>query len=192
MRPADLASFLSQSPDIGQSNAFSGGEAPAQPSSCLLEAYLEHRAMLIRHFRARTGSVGLAEDIVQDLYIKLARTAPQTSVINATGFLFRAANNIWLNRLRAEHRERRRNGLWWSQSMGTQRFRDEPDAERRVIARQNLAVLMSRAGRLPPRTRQIFALHRIEGLSQVQVANRLGLSKSTIEKHLRMALEALA
>lgn len=44
---------------------------------------------------------------------------------------------------------------------------------------------------MPPRTQQIFRLNRLDGLTQAQVAAQLGVSLSTVEKHLASALERL-
>lgn len=44
---------------------------------------------------------------------------------------------------------------------------------------------------LPQRTQEIFRLHREEGLSQLDVAELLNLSLSTVEKHLANALAVL-
>ena len=163
-------------------------------TSPLLSAYLEKRAMLVRYFTARARDAGVAEDIVQELYLKIAGRADDTQIDNPSAFLFRAANNIWLNRMRGEGRDSRRNGQWHEatrQAIGDEVVVDEPDAETRLAARQQLERVMQGVAALPERTRDIFRLHRFEGLNQAQVAQRLGVSKSTVEKHLCAALKSL-
>lgn len=44
---------------------------------------------------------------------------------------------------------------------------------------------------LPPRTREIFRLNRIEGLSYADVARRLDISESSVQKHLAKALAVI-
>lgn len=163
-------------------------------TSPLLSAYLEKRTLLVRYFTARTRDAGVAEDIVQELYLKFAAQPDDYSVDNPSAFLFRAANNIWLNRLRGEGRDRRRNGEWHDavrQSIGEDVIVDEPDAETRLAARQQLALVMKGVEALPERTRDIFRLHKFDELNQAQVAQKLGVSKSTVEKHLCAALKSL-
>ena len=163
-------------------------------TSPLLSAYLEKRTLLVRYFTARTRDAGVAEDIVQELYLKIAAQPDDYTVDNPSAFLFRAANNIWLNRLRGEGRDRRRNGEWHEtarQSIGEDVIVDEPDAETRLAARQQLALVMKGVEALPERTRDIFRLHKFDELNQALVAQRLGVSKSTVEKHLCAALKSL-
>ncbi|MDI7776257.1 sigma-70 family RNA polymerase sigma factor [Asticcacaulis sp. EMRT-3] len=163
-------------------------------TSPLLNVYLEKRAMLVRYFTARTRERGVAEDIVQELYLKISAQDEDYMVDNPSAFLFRAANNIWLNRMRGEGRDSRRNGQWHEttrQSMGDEVIVDEPDAEARLAARQQLELVIKGVDALPERTRDIFRLHRFEGLNQAEVAQRLGVSKSTVEKHLCAALKSL-
>lgn len=160
----------------------------------LIEAYLEKRTMLVRYFTARTRDAHVAEDIVQELYLKIADRIDQTGVDNPSAFLFRAANNIWLNRMRTEGRESRRNGQWHEatrHAIGEEVVVDEPDAETRLVAREQLDLVMQGIEDLPDRTRDIFRLHKLSGFNQAQVAQQLGVSKSTVEKHLCAALKAL-
>ncbi|HWU49422.1 MAG TPA: sigma-70 family RNA polymerase sigma factor [Asticcacaulis sp.] len=163
-------------------------------TSPLLNVYLEKRAMLVRYFTARARDACVAEDIVQELYLKIAVRKDDVSVENPSAFLFRAANNIWLNRMRGEGRDNRRNGQWHEihrQAVGEEMVVDEPDAETRLLAHQQLDLVMKGVAALPERTRTIFRLHKFDGLNQAQVAERLGVSKSTVEKHLCAALKSL-
>jgi RNA polymerase sigma factor (sigma-70 family) len=45
---------------------------------------------------------------------------------------------------------------------------------------------------LPERTRQIFVLRRLEGLSYFEIGRRLGVSVSAVEKHMQRAVRHLA
>jgi len=61
---------------------------------------------------------------------------------------------------------------------------DEPSPERQVIDRDELQRLAETIARLPGKIRDVFTLRRVHGLSQREVAARLGLSESTVEKHM--------
>ena len=58
-------------------------------------------------------------------------------------------------------------------------------------ARQELRAVLKDIDALPPKTRDIFRLHKLEGLSQTEVARRLDISISSVEKHLSGALKHL-
>lgn len=70
------------------------------------------------------------------------------------------------------------------------------DAERTVEARDQLRALMDLVKDLPPQCRRVFTLRKIYGMSNIEIADRLGLSISTVEKHsikaLRICSEGLA
>jgi RNA polymerase sigma-70 factor (ECF subfamily) len=61
---------------------------------------------------------------------------------------------------------------------------EEPSPERQVIDRDELHRLAGMIARLPGRVRDVFTLRRVYGLSQRQVAEKLGIAESTVEKHM--------
>jgi len=171
--------------------------APVNPSSrpSLLGTYLEKRDVLLRYIAASCRDPGLAEDIIQDLYVKLSALEAEPVVDNPSGYLFRMANNIYLNRLRALKSERTRDHAWQATSfenVGGDTVADDPTPEARITGRQQLVKLRTAIDALPERTQAIFRLHKLEGLTQTQVAAQLGISISSVEKHLAAALKTLA
>ena len=85
-------------------------EAPH--SSVGLEGLLDtHRAELLRFLAARCGDASEAEDLFQELWLKV-RAASPGPVANGRAYLFRAANNLVLDRVRASgaSRKQRRSG----------------------------------------------------------------------------------
>lgn len=93
-----------------------GGGLPENVPN-LIEAYLQRRAALLRYFMLRTGSQERAEDIVQDVYLKIAAMDAQTAgqVLNPGGFLYRLGSNLMSDRVKQEGRSRARcAGIWGS------------------------------------------------------------------------------
>jgi len=68
---------------------------------------------------------------------------------------------------------------------------DGPAPDRRILGREQLDQALDVIRSLPPRTRDAFLLHRFEDLTYRQIADRLGVSVSMIEKHLAEALKRL-
>jgi len=164
------------------------------PRPSLLGTYFEKRDVLLRYITAACRDSALAEDIVQDLYVKLSALETEPVVDNPSGYLFRMANNIYLNRLRALKSERTRDHAWQATSFETvagDAVTDEPSPEARLTSRQQMARLRIAIDALPERTQAIFRLHKLDGLPQTQVAARLGISVSSVEKHLASALKIL-
>ena len=68
---------------------------------------------------------------------------------------------------------------------------DAPSPETVAAGRQRLAKLVEALDCLPAKTRTVFRLHKFDGLSHAEVAQRLGISRSSVEKHMIDALKFL-
>ncbi|MGE3142706.1 MAG: sigma-70 family RNA polymerase sigma factor [Hyphomonadaceae bacterium] len=167
----------------------------AEPVSALMRLYLEKRPDLVRFFAARAGARGEAEDLVQELYFKV-RHAPAGEISNETAYLYRLGLNLMLDRRRAAMRSRRREHDYRAATAHLaadgEEMSDAPSAEAAADARQRLDRLTRAVETLPPQCRRAFLLHKIEGLSHVEVAQRMGVSRSAVEKHMINALRRLA
>lgn len=160
----------------------------------LLQAYFEKRANLVRFFAAKTGSLALAEDLTQDLYVKLAGRKGEGDVHSATAMLYRIAANLMLDKARGERRASARDAAWRTAhrtAIGEEELAEEPPADEAVAARQRLRQLVEAAAELPPQMGRAFRLHKLEGLSHAQTAQAMGLSVKAVEKHISAALKAL-
>lgn len=166
--------------------------SPQTPAS-LLDEYLARCQELRGFYRARLGPHADVEDLVQDLYEKIAGLEPQ-AVRNPAALLYRMAYNHMLDWLRRGRRSRARDEAWRQArqpASGGPEAAIEPDAETTLIARQRLEDVTKAMSVLPSRTQEIFRLHKIDGLSYAQTAERLGLSPKTVEKHMSAALAHL-
>lgn len=162
--------------------------------NALLSLYLAKRGNLVRFFAARLQSVGAAEDLAQDLYLKVAALDPTTLVENPTALLYRMGSNLMLDRLRGQRRTKARDDAWYQHrrvSVAGEDVVDEPEPEAALTARQRLLRLTAAADALPPQMGRAFRLHKLEGLSQADTARSMGISVSAVEKHLSAALKAL-
>ena len=173
----------------------SGPSVSAGPTDPLLEIYLERRVNLVRFFAARAGSVLLAEDLAQELYIKLATRDPAViAVENPIALIYRAATNLMLDRARGEARTVAREAAWRHTAhvtLGSEDVAAEPPADEAVASRQRLRQLVTAVGDLPPRMQRAFRLHKLEGRSHAETARIMGLSVKSVEKHISAALKAL-
>ncbi|GGE14116.1 RNA polymerase subunit sigma-24 [Polymorphobacter glacialis] len=156
-----------------------------------LEAiFLANRARLLRFLRAH-GAGDAAEDLLQELWFKLSRvdTGP---VAQPLAYLYRAANNLMLDRYRSVRQTERREQDWVEAS-------DAPvsglvvisPGETRLIAREQLLAVEAELQLLGDRTATIFRRHRLDGIPQRDIAAELGVSLSTVESDLRRAYRAM-
>lgn len=152
-----------------------------------LEAlFMEHRPQLLRFLRAR-GAGDAAEDVLQDLWLKL-RTQPDGPIASPLAYLHRMANNLLLDRRRAEQRARGRDEAW---SEGATDGGAIPSGEAAAAAQDELRSVDGVLAALGERTSHIFRRYRLDGASQRDIAAELGISLSSVEKHLQKAYRAL-
>jgi RNA polymerase sigma factor (sigma-70 family) len=162
--------------------------------SSLIGLYLERRKDLVRFFTVRLRSPSAAEDLVQDIYVKLSGLEPASEIQNPMAYLYRLGSNLMLDRLRGERRTANRDGAWLDSQttrVGGYEVSAEPSAEAAVAARQRLALLTEALDELGPQTQRVFRMHKFEGLSHPEVAAKLGISRSAVEKHMMAALKHL-
>lgn len=163
----------------------------ASPNSGDLSAvYLEQREALARFFRARLGQRADVEDLLQDLYLKV-QSAPTIDMREPKAYLYRLASNLMMDRWRSGARAAARDGAWFSAFQGQGDIDDAPSAEAVVAGKQRLAAVAAILDRLPERTQTVFRMHKFEQLSYSEVSERLGVSRSSVEKHMMVALKAL-
>lgn len=157
----------------------------------LTALYLSKRPDLLRFFRARAGSLAAAEDLLQELYIKL-QGAPPAEIENGVAYLYRTGLNLLLDRKRAELRSRRRDQAYVEAHSGLTERSGDPSPEDAADARHRLTRLLNVVKTLPPQCQRVFRMHKLEGMSHDEVARALGISRSAVEKHVILALKRLA
>ena len=160
------------------------------PPSGLQAVILANRDKLLR-FLVAHGAGDAAEDVLQDLYVRVA-AADAGPVAQPMSYLYRAANNLMVDRFRSRRQAERREQDWSDSAGPTEPDRsDEPSPERRLIARETLAGAQAVLDGLGVRPATIFRRHRIDGVQQRDIAREMGVSLSTVEADLRRAYRAL-
>lgn len=170
------------------------GRGKSAASDPLLDVYLERRPNLVRFFAARTGSQAAAEDLAQELYLKLAGRSADGDADNPTALIYRIALNLMLDRARRDRRAAARDAAWRTvahAAVGGEDVADVPSADDAVASRQRLRQLVDAVGALPPQMQRAFRLHKLEGRSQAETAQAMGISVKSVEKHVSAALKAL-
>ena len=159
----------------------------------LAAALAEHRPRLLRFLTSRTGDAAEAEDVVQEIWLHIARseTGP---IANPLAYLHRVGMNIVLDRVRARRRrERREQG--WSDAVidmaGGEAVDESPSPYAVAEGQQRIRALATAIDQLPPGAARVFRRHKLDGLSHAEVADELGISRSAVEKHIAVALRHL-
>ena len=154
-------------------------------SKALKRLYLAHGRALQDYLTNKLRDPALAADLTHDAFLRIAERSNAAAISNDRSYLFRTAHNLAVDHIRLT--ERRRTDLADDERL-PEIAQDGPPLDEAVAARQMLARLHSVVADLPDRTRRIFVLAKIGGLTYAEVADQLGISESSVQKHLRMAL----
>lgn len=155
--------------------------------NALTAAYLEKRANLLRFFARRTHSEHEAEDIVQEIFLRVANHRGD-NVDNPTAYLYRLGTNVMLDRVRVRSRALAREHSYHSSGLATI---ETPSPEAVRESRESLSMVMDVIRSMPSRRQQVFVMHRIEGMTHAEIATSLGISRSAVEKLMKRALRDL-
>jgi len=149
------------------------------------------RSELTRFMLARKCDPAVVEDLLQDLYVKLAstRTGP---VRNPRAYLYQMANNLIHDHRRGRLRQEDRDDHWARNRFGHDLTSDPgPSPERTAIDRDELQRVEQALAAIPERTAEILKRYRVDGETQRAIADCLGISLSAVEKHLQRAYRAI-
>ncbi|PSJ62641.1 RNA polymerase sigma factor [Kumtagia ephedrae] len=139
--------------------------------------------------RGRVGCSATAEDLVQDVWIRLASVRNDDSIDNHTAFTMQAAKNAVIGHFRKQKRrgeiDAEVQDLLW-QSV------DEISPERVVMGRDLLRAVETALQAMPEKSRRIFLMNRLGGVSHREIARRLGISEEAVYYHIRRVVERLA
>lgn len=143
----------------------------------------------VRAWLARAGwNADEIEDLIQESYARLAACAIET-IHNPGPFFFQTARNT------AGSIIRRRQVVSIRTVADVDRLGTvDPglDPEEELSAHEELTRLKDAIEHLPPACRKAFVLRKIEGLSQKETADRLGVSQSAVEKHVARGIRLCA
>lgn len=149
---------------------------------------LPHEAALLRYLARVWPNPADIQDIRHDAYVRILENAARLRPIAPKSLLFTTARNLMIDRAR-------RNRIVPIDLLGDldslNVLVDELTPERRAGIRQQLANALAAVNRLPEKCREVLWLRRVEDLSQRQIADRLGVSEGTVEKHMMRAARLL-
>ncbi|KAF1024523.1 MAG: putative RNA polymerase sigma factor FecI [Acinetobacter bereziniae] len=152
----------------------------------LIDVFLETRTLLFNIVLQQTKSTQTAQDITQELYLKvkkLSNTFPTND--DARNYLIRVAINAAKDHTRGE--VRRQQLLQGSLEL-FENYQLNNQVEDEFILREEVKKLTSILDQLPERYREILYLSRIEGYTHAEIAKKLNISKSSVEKYIMKAL----
>jgi RNA polymerase sigma factor (sigma-70 family) len=143
-----------------------------------------YRLPLRRFFERRLRHSPDPDDLVQEVFVRLVRQGNMNAVQHLDGYVFQVAANVLRDHAR-------RWSIRAEESNHAQIEDVDPEGgfspERVLLGEEALERLIAALQELPEKTQVIFARYHFESVSQVDIARRLNISISTVEKHMSRA-----
>lgn len=163
---------------LGRSSESEKPKGLSAVSASFIENNLVLKKFLTRYFYQRQD----IEDVVQETYLRACKAEKETVILQPRAFLFRIARNLALNELKKKSRH-------------ITDYLDDSDEcpsggagstlEEEVQAQEHLGLYCEAIANLPKQCRRVCLLRKVHGLKHREIADRLNLSRTSIEKHLQ-------
>lgn len=159
----------------------------------LLNAINQHKDALLGFITKRTGDSHLAQDILQDIYLKLESQGSNTEIKYPKAYLYRIANNLIIDHQRFQSKfvDNSSNEVTDENNGDTHTNEqiNEISPEAQLAHQQSLDIVTNAINELPDKTRDVFKMQRLQQVDKADVASQLGISVNMVEKHLRRAVQ---
>jgi RNA polymerase sigma-70 factor (ECF subfamily) len=146
--------------------------------------YQDYNETLVRYLTIRLRSRQDAVEVAQEAYIRLIRRENLKDIACFQSFLFRTATNISIDL----QRQRARQAKNFASSKFLLGDIDEITPERTLNARQKISALKEVLEDLPPKCREAFMLYKFKNLGHMEIAEKMGLSVSSVRKYIARGL----
>ena len=173
---------VAATPKPGSSEEAGNSRSTADSLSWLYERYRENVFHLA--LRYGRGNVAWAEDVTQDVFLRLFRTPKVLHHHDSlAGWFYRVTTNRCLNKLRGDALRQAAPLRWLFGDRTTASRTPEADA----VAKDELSHAFEAVNALPIKERIAFFMHHVDGVEQSEVARALGHSKGYVSKLLKRA-----
>ena len=162
-------------------------DEPSSPAQDFATLYRTTLAPLRRYLARLLGNAAEAQDVAHDAYLRVYPTANTPPADRPEALLYVTARRLAINRLK-----RRSISPFARDTVNEETAASAtPGVVQQVMARQELDLLEHAIAQLPEGCRTVLLLRKVELLSHREIANRLGIAVSTVEKQHARALRLL-
>ncbi len=158
-------------------------DSQTTPQDTVGALYLEHHDWLRHWLRKRMACAETAADLAHDTFVRLLASRRAFDLRQPRAYLSSVARSILIDSYRRRTLEQA-----YLETLAAQPEGVEVSAETRAIILETLVQIDAMLDGLGPRTRTIFLLAQLDGLTYVEIARRMDLSLTTVKKHAARAL----
>jgi len=158
---------------------------PPSPLQSVATLYRDHHGWLHGWLRKRLGDREQAADIAQDTFLRLLLGGRLPSLDEGRSYLAQIARNLVIDQWRRQRIERA-----YLDSIAHLPEPESPSLETRAMVIETLLQIDAMLDAMPAKVREAFLLSQFEGLTYPQVAERLQVSVSSVQKYMQRAISA--
>ncbi|HEX3663983.1 MAG TPA: sigma-70 family RNA polymerase sigma factor [Rhizomicrobium sp.] len=144
----------------------------------------EFWADMLARVRKRTYADQDAEDLLHSAWLRLFAYRTEHEVKQPAAFMVQTASNLAIDR----HRRTRHTSAQSIEAFSTSLEDNSPLQDEVLEARERLRRVQAGLDKLPPRTREVFVMHRVQGMKLREISAALGITQSAVEKHVAKAV----
>lgn len=127
------------------------------------------------------------EDVVQDTYVRILQSEQLDCIKRPESYLYKTAVNLAKDYLKSAHHNL--SAYVEDMDLVEHRQSDEDSVFKQFASEQEFARFCDAVGELPEQCRRVFVLRKVYGFSQKEIAKSMGLSVSTVEKHIALGIK---
>lgn len=151
------------------------------------ETFVENSLFLKRFLARYFANAQDIEDVAQEAYLRAFAAEQQKHIEQPKAFLFRIARNVALNELT---RKSRQITDFIEEVSASVVINAEASTVEEIEAEEHFGLYCEAVASLPEKCRQVFLLRKVHGLAHKEIASRMSLSVSSVEKYLRQGVLA--
>ncbi len=162
----------------------------SSPKETIEKAYAKCEGALKRYIARFVMTRSDVDDVMQETFLNVYSTGAPEKIQSPTAYIFSVARNIAL-KSRKRYARNDHGGLEGIEDFeNLQLISNEPDVEDQVHYRAKMAAFAEAIAELPPQCRRVIILRKVLGFSHAEIADQLGIAKSTVEKHVAKGMAA--
>ncbi len=161
-------------------------QAAKPPLASIVNAFRSSESRLRAFVRRLVVNDSDVDDICQETVLRALEAEKQRTIDSPEAFLFGVARNV----VRKQLTKQSRSVIDLVDGLAPDEYAaEEPSLDRVLDERQRLELFTEAVATLPPQCQRVFVMKRVYGYSQRDIAARLKISESTVEKHVAAGLK---
>ncbi len=160
-------------------------KTPVQAELSIFDTFSKHKNALKRFISRFVVKPEDIEDIAQESFLRSYTAEKSQNILYPKAFIFRVAKNLLLSEF---DRKSFKVTDFLEEIENAEQFDSAEDVESNVMAQEHIAIYCQALASLPKQCRKVMLLKKVYGLKNREIAKRLEVSVSCIEKHLKKGL----